>query len=138
MREIVLTGVAIGAALACVAPLTHAQEQTKKPAVFVLAQTSDQWLATKLKGTDVLGSDNQKIGDVSDILLDKSGRVIAYVVNLGGFLGLGAKDVGLAIESFEVVSTTGSYDKLKLNASKNELTQAAGFQRCEASREKKC
>src|SRR5437879_5151386 len=46
----------------------------------ITRQSSDQLLASKFKGTDVLGSDNQKIGDVSDILFDKSGKVDAYVI----------------------------------------------------------
>src|SRR5262245_63551009 len=46
---------------------------------FIAAQKQDQWLASKFKGTDVMGSDNQKVGDVSDILFDKSGKIDAYV-----------------------------------------------------------
>src|SRR5262249_5966870 len=38
---------------------------------IVDAQGRDEWLASKLKGTTVVGSDNQKVGDVVDILLDK-------------------------------------------------------------------
>ena len=45
---------------------------------FVSSQKPDQWLASKFKGTDVVGSDNEKIGDVSDILFDKSGKIDAY------------------------------------------------------------
>jgi hypothetical protein len=41
-------------------------------------------LASKFKGTDVIGSDNQKIGDVGDILFDKSGKFEAF--------GLAARD----------------------------------------------
>src|SRR5215831_8425100 len=63
---------------------------------FVSSQKPDQWLATKFKGTDVVGSDNQKIGDVSDILFDKTGKIEAFVISVGGFLGVGSKEVALA------------------------------------------
>ena len=63
---------------------------------FVTLQSADQWLATKFKGTDVIGSNNEKIGDVNDILIDQNGRIVAYVVGVGGFLGIGQKDVALA------------------------------------------
>jgi Spy/CpxP family protein refolding chaperone len=53
-------------------PPPAAQSQGSGKANFVTAQKPDQWLATKFKGTNVLGSDNQKIGDVSDILFDKT------------------------------------------------------------------
>ena len=48
-------------------------------------------MASKFKGTDVIGTDDQKIGDVSDILFDKSGKIEAYVVGVGGFLGIGVQ-----------------------------------------------
>ena len=44
----------------------------------------------------MVGADNQKIGDVTDILFDKNGKIEAYIVSVGGFLGIGAKDVALA------------------------------------------
>jgi hypothetical protein len=99
---------------------------------FVSSQKPDQWLATKFKGTDVLGADNQKIGDVSDILFDKSGKVEAFVISVGGFLGVGSKEVAIAPSSFDVVpGQNGSADKLKLAATKDELKQAQNFARYE-------
>jgi len=91
---------------------------------FVSSQKPDQWLASKFKGTDVVGSDNEKIGDVSDILFDKSGKVEAFVISVGGVLGMGAKEVALAPNSFDVVpGQNGSSSKLKLAATKDELAQ---------------
>lgn len=99
---------------------------------FVSSQKPDQWLATKFKGTDVVGSDNQKIGDVSDILFDKGGKVEAFVISVGGFLGVGSKEVALAPSSFDVVpGTNGSADKLKLAATKDQLKDAQNFARYE-------
>ena len=72
-------------------------------AQFINSQRPDQFLASKFKGTDVIGADNEKIGDVSDILFDKSGKIDAYVVGVGGFLGIGSKDVALSPSSFQVV-----------------------------------
>src|SRR5262245_14110348 len=98
---------------------------------FVSSQKPDQWLASKFKGTDVLGSDNQKIGDVSDIMFDKDHKILAYVVSVGGFLGMGAKDVALEPSAFQVVAGDKSkkeYDKLKLDISKDEVKQAAAFE----------
>jgi len=61
-----------------------------------------------------------KIGDVSDILFDKDGKIEAYVVSVGGFLGMGSKDVAIAPTSFDVVpGSNGSADKLKLSMSKD-------------------
>lgn len=103
----------------------------------VNSQRADQWLASQFKGTDVVGSDNEKIGDVSDMLFDKDGKIEAYVVSVGGFLGMGAKDVALAPESFEVVSgdkSKNESDKLKLTMTKDQLKQAASFEPYKAPR----
>src|SRR4051812_12234753 len=70
---------------------------------FVAKQTNDQWLASKFKGTDVIGTDDKKIGDVSDILFDKDKKIDAYIVGVGGFLGIGQKDVAIDPASFQMV-----------------------------------
>ncbi len=103
---------------------------------LITTQTSDQWLASKFIGTDVVGSNNEKIGDVDDVLFDKSGKILAYVVGVGGFLGIGAKDVALAPDAFEAQAPSGeSRDwKLKLAMSKDELKNAADFKPYEAPR----
>ncbi len=42
--------------------------KTSNAPQFVNAQKPDQWLASKFKGTDVIGSVNQKVGNVNDML----------------------------------------------------------------------
>lgn len=91
-------------------------------------QSSDQWLFSKFNGTDVIGTDDAKIGDVSDVLFDKSGQVDALIVGVGGFLGIGSKDVALPITAFQVVpGTNGAADKLRLSMNKDQLQQHAEF-----------
>jgi uncharacterized protein YrrD len=95
---------------------------------FITQQTADQWLASKFEGTDVIGGDNTKIGDVSDILFDKNGKVLAYIVGVGGFLGIGSKDVALSPASFQIqLGTDHRNMKLKLAMSKEQLKQAPAF-----------
>ena len=97
-------------------------------AQVITEQKPDQMLASKFKGTNVMGSNNEKIGDVSDILFDKDGKILAYVIGVGGFLGIGAKDVALSPQSFQVQPASGSESmKLKLSMTKDELKNAAEF-----------
>ena len=100
-------------------------------AKFINSQRQDQYLASKFKGTDVIGSDDKKIGDVTDILFDKDGKIEAYVVSVGGFLGIGSKEVALAPTAFQVVAgdkSKNESDKLRLSLTKDELKQAANFE----------
>ena len=109
------------------APSASAQSGTTGS---VTQQKPDQWLASKFRGTDVVGADNQKIGDVTDVLFDKNGKIEAYIVSVGGFLGIGAKDVALAPSQFQVMPAEGntSYERLKLSMTKDQLQQAASFE----------
>ena len=114
---------------------TTAQSQPAGEAQFVASQKPEQWMASKFNGTDVLGSDNQKIGDISDILFDKSGKIDAFVVSVGGFLGVGSKEVALNPSAFEVVpGKDGAADKLKVSMTKEQLQQAQNFARYEPPR----
>lgn len=154
MMTTVLSGMMIGAALAqsapgkpdapaatpstppaATTPAPKAGTTAAMPAAgsvqVVNSQRADQWLASQFRGTDVIGSDNQKIGDVSDILFGKDGQIEAYVVSVGGFLGMGAKDVALAPASFQVVAgdkSKNESDKLKLTMTNDQLTKAARFE----------
>jgi hypothetical protein len=93
---------------------------------FITTQAENQWLASKFKGTDVMGANNEKIGDVTDVLFDQSGRVLAYVIGVGGFLGIGQKDVALAPDSFRVTNDSNEM-KLTLAMSRDELKNAPEF-----------
>ena len=60
-----------------------------------------EWRASKLVGVNVYNDANEKIGDINDVILDKSGKVENVILEVGGFLGMGEHYVAVA------------YDKLK-------------------------
>lgn len=144
-----ISGLMIGAAAAQSSQPSGSQSMPSaqdKPATsapagnaqFINSQSADQWLSSNFIGTDVVGPDNEKIGDVNDVLFTKDGKIVAYVVGVGGFLGIGSKNVALAPTSFQMMpagsGTTGSAAgasddvKLKLNMTKDQLKQAASFE----------
>ena len=53
---------------------------------------------SNLMGMDVYGSDNQKIGDIDEVIVDRQGKIHAVVVGVGGFLGIGEKDVAIPFD----------------------------------------
>ena len=114
------------------APSSTAAAPTANPAGkanFVTTQSADQHLSSKFKGTDVIGADDAKIGDVSDLLFDKDRKIIAYIVGVGGFLGIGAKDVAIDPASFQAVPGKDATDaKLRLSMTKDELKAAPAFE----------
>jgi hypothetical protein len=60
-----------------------------------------QWRASKLKGLNVYNSNNEKIGDIDDLIVDQTGKVAAVVIGVGGFLGLGEHDVAVPISELK-------------------------------------
>jgi sporulation protein YlmC with PRC-barrel domain len=52
-----------------------------------------QWRASKLIGVNVYNDQNEKLGDISEVMLDPSGKVTGYVIGVGGFLGMGQHDI---------------------------------------------
>ena len=61
------------------------------------------WRASKLMGLDVYNDSNEKLGDVNEIILDKSGKVTAVVIGVGGFLGMGEHDVAVSMDKLKFV-----------------------------------
>jgi len=66
--------------------------------MFSSKQASDEWLASNLVGQAVMNADNEPIGDINDIVTGEDGRVVAVLIGVGGFLGLGEKDVAVRYE----------------------------------------
>jgi sporulation protein YlmC with PRC-barrel domain len=104
-----------------------ASTEASKP-VIVTEQQPNQLLASSFTGTDVVGADGKKIGDVNDVLFERDGSIKAYVIGVGGFLGIGAKDVALVPASFQIVSEADATQiKLRLAMTADELTKAVTF-----------
>jgi sporulation protein YlmC with PRC-barrel domain len=75
---------------------------------------------------NVYDANDTKIGEIMDVLVDKSGRINTLIVGVGGFLGAGEKDVAVP---FEAVHATMNNNKIYLvmNATKDSLKSAPGF-----------
>src|SRR6516162_9620083 len=75
---------------------------------FIQAQGTDKLVFSKFKGSDVLGPDNQKVGSITDMLFDKSGKIDGLVVGVGGFLGIGEKNVAIDMSAFQMVPASSN------------------------------
>lgn len=51
------------------------------------------WRASKVIGVNVYNEQNEKLGDINEVILDPAGKVAGYVVGVGGFLGVGEHDI---------------------------------------------
>jgi sporulation protein YlmC with PRC-barrel domain len=71
---------------------TDRPAMTSTPAPTPIAAGS-MWRSSKMIGVDIYDTAGEKVGDISEVLLDTSGRVSGYVIGVGGFLGMGARDI---------------------------------------------
>jgi sporulation protein YlmC with PRC-barrel domain len=92
---------------------------------FIQNQEAGQVRAPKLVGVSVYDKENKNIGKIDDILLDKSGRVQAVVIGVGGFLGIGKKDVALPFDAIKwqteqrTVATNGTAPGAAMDGANN-------------------
>jgi sporulation protein YlmC with PRC-barrel domain len=75
---------------------------------------------------DVYDPNNNKIGQISDVLVDKSGKISTLIIGVGGFLGAGQKDVAVPFEEVQA-TTKDNRVHLVMNTTKDVLKSAPGF-----------
>jgi sporulation protein YlmC with PRC-barrel domain len=94
----------VGTALATSSAFAQTSSTPPSPGQFITQQSPGQWRASKLVGVDVYGTDNAKVGDVREVLLNRDGAAEAVVIGVGGFLGIGEKDVAVPFKALEWVT----------------------------------
>jgi sporulation protein YlmC with PRC-barrel domain len=87
---------------------------------------SDSWTITNYYKQDVYDKGQNSVGKVDDVLVDKSGKITALMVGVGGFLVAGEKDVALP---FSAVKSEKKNNKwyLTVDETKDSLKKAAGY-----------
>jgi hypothetical protein len=83
--------------------------------------------ADKLIGTDVKVADDTKVGEIGDVILSKDGKVEAYVIDVGGFLGIGQKPVAMSAESVEVMADASGTMTIYSPFTKAQLESQAAY-----------
>jgi hypothetical protein len=92
---------------------------------YVGRQMEGQWLASEVIGETVRGPNNDKIGEISNLLLDKDGKVMAAVIGVGGFLGIGQKDVAVPFTDLKLSNERDG--DITLAATEEQLRNAPQF-----------
>jgi sporulation protein YlmC with PRC-barrel domain len=76
---------------------------------------------------NVYDPNDNKIGEIMDVLVDREGKIAALIVGAGGFLGLGEKDVAVPFNAVQVTSKNNNKWYLVMNTTKDALKNAKGF-----------
>ena len=86
----------------------------------------DSWTITNYYKQNVYDKAQNTVGKIDDVLMDKSGKITALMVGVGGFLGVGEKDVALP---FSAVHSEKKDNKwyLTVDETKDSLKNAKGY-----------
>lgn len=97
---------------------------------YLDAAPTDGMQASNLIGAEVTTTGDEEVGAVSDLIIDQDGKVVAVVVSVGGFLGMGEKDVAIG---WDEVSRSGTADEreLRIDMTRDDLNSAPEFERQE-------
>lgn len=77
--------------------------------------------AELLTGADVRDPTDASIAEVSDLVLTAEGQVTDVVLDVGGFLGIGARAVAIPMDRLTVAQTEGGAVRIWVNMTKEEL-----------------
>ena len=95
---------------------------------FIGQQETTHLLASNLIGTTVYNAADESLGDINDILFNEdTGAIDAVIVGVGGFLGLGQKNVAVSFDALTETTDADGNMRLVLDASIEELEAAPGF-----------
>jgi sporulation protein YlmC with PRC-barrel domain len=79
--------------------------ENKKPAPpsfdYVTRQSPTDWTAQALIGKTVQNTKGDTLGEVNNVILNEKGKVVAITLGVGGFLGIGEKDVGVPFDALK-------------------------------------
>jgi sporulation protein YlmC with PRC-barrel domain len=94
------------------APPAAGQSATTSTGNVMTQMQPGHWRASDLEGLNVYNQNNETIGDISELIVDNSGKIQAVVVGVGGFLGIGERDVAFPFDQIKFVNepraTTGA------------------------------
>jgi sporulation protein YlmC with PRC-barrel domain len=130
-----VAALALAASMVAVAPVSSAVAQTApQKLTFVTEQAPGQVATVRLAGTRVFNSKGEVMGTIVDVVLDKEGKAQTVVLGLGGFLGLGRKEVAVPYSALKVGPVVESSRVLLISATTEELKAAPAYKATEPSR----
>jgi sporulation protein YlmC with PRC-barrel domain len=80
-----------------------------------------------LVGTTVYGADDVKVGEIGDVALTADKKVDAVIVDVGGFLGIGEKEVAVGMDNLKFMADKDGKKYLYTSFTKDQLEKQAAY-----------
>jgi sporulation protein YlmC with PRC-barrel domain len=133
----ILAAAVLTAAGMAMADAQTAATTTKSPTVRA-EMTANHLLPGQIRVTEMTGAavydqQNQNIGSIKDIILDRDGRVAAVILNVSGALGVGGRYVAVGIDDLKIAGADGK-PRFTVDMLRDQLRTAQTFNLHEAER----
>lgn len=103
-------------------------DSTGGSGIYVLEQSDNQVMANRYIGKAVYNDAMEKVGDIRDLVFTIDGGIEAAVIGVGGFLGLGQKQVAVRFEEIRIVENPETAElELYMSANAEQLAEAPEF-----------
>jgi sporulation protein YlmC with PRC-barrel domain len=93
---------------------------------FYTMQTGDL-RASRLIGMSVRNAADEAIGDINEVVLSKDGKVAAVIVGVGGFLGMGEREVAIPFSSLKMAASEDGANVVSVDLSRDALAAAPAW-----------
>lgn len=94
---------------------------------YITQQSETQVSANDYIGKAIYNAENNSIGDVNDLILEENGGIVAAVVGVGGFLGIGEKDVAVPMSKLTMARDENNNVRLTTTETADSLKAAPEF-----------
>jgi sporulation protein YlmC with PRC-barrel domain len=126
MARLAYTSILVALVATCA--VAQAQQQGGGSAAQIMSGIpSDSVTITHWYKQNVYDPNDSKIGEIMDVLVDREGKATALIVGVGGFLGMGEKDVAVPFHAVQVTNKNNNKWYLVMNSTKDALKSAKGF-----------
>jgi sporulation protein YlmC with PRC-barrel domain len=107
------------------AATTPAPKEATNPAPKEMVNAS-QKLISDIYDQNIYDKNENKIGKIDNLVIDEEGKIGSAIVAVGGFLGIGEKDVAIPFSDIKMVNRSGK-NWLEADRSKDQLAAAPTF-----------
>ena len=94
--------------------------------VYVTTAPGDSTSLSTFYSRNVFNTAGDRLGDINDLLLGSDRKISTAVIGVGGFLGLGEKEIAVPFDALKVVRKDNTWH-LVLDATKEQLKAAPAF-----------
>jgi len=83
--------------------------------------------AEELVGTTVYGANDTNLGEIGDVIVSQDGKVDAVIIDVGGFLGIGEKEVAVGMDNLAFMADADGDKYLYTTFTKEQMNAAAAY-----------